>query len=104
MAVYTNSANLNIGYYEKRYSSEDEPFEDIEILDVIRAAEQQNVGFLSSIQMEIYPVGNSYFYINGKRMRTFDGKYISPSDLDIYSLVIHPNHGTTFGILYYYYL
>lgn len=99
-----NSAtDLQVGFYEAMY--EIASTEEVDIMQAIREHENANIGYISNIKMELYPVTGSYFYINGKKLKTFDGTYTSPPDLEIESLKIIPvGFNTTFSIIYYYYL
>lgn len=94
------STNLKVGCYTFTYENDN----DIELLDVIRQQTQKNIGYLTHIDMELYPVYNNPFYINGSEIETFRGNYSSPVDLDIYSLVIKSTPDLQCKVIYYYYI
>jgi hypothetical protein len=95
-------SDLRVGFYENHY--ETEAIEEIEVLDILREHENANIGYISNIKMELYPVCNNSFSVNGKTLKTFDGTFNPPSELEISSLKIKPYIGTQFRIIYYYYL
>jgi hypothetical protein len=97
-----SSSDLRVGFYENTY--EIDATEDIEIVDVIRMEENANIGYISNIKMELYPVSNNSFSVNGKTIKSFDGTFNPPSELEISSLKIRPIRGSMFRIIYYYYL
>ena len=99
-----NSAtDLQVGFYEATYEAAST--EEIDIMQAIREHENANIGYISNVKMELYPVTGNDFYINDKKLKTFDGTYNSPPELEIYSLKIKLNSSmTTFRIIYYFYL
>jgi hypothetical protein len=98
----SSSSDLQVGFYENTYDVD--AAEDIEIINVIRIEENANIGYISNIKMEFYPVCNNSFSVNGKIIKSFDGTFNPPSELEISSLKIKPIRGSMFSIIYYYYL